>query len=236
MYLIRISLAFTCLAFIALILTPITLLRPKHRNNMGDISQIAARFMRWYWGIKLQVEHGERLEPNVPSVLIANHQDTYDVFFAVNLVKHGTVTLAKWEMFYIPFVGPLFYLAGNILIKRQNKEKAQKALNLAAKKMQHDNLSVLMFPEGTRNWGEPLPFKLGAFKLAIEAQAPVQPICFALRKTTKQSKIWPPHTIYVKCLEPVPTIGLTQDDAAELVSRCQKLVEEGSRTITEANA
>lgn len=236
MYPIRISLAFVCLALLALSLTPITLIRPKHRNNMGDISQICGRFMLWYWGADLKIENPERLEPNKPSIMVANHQDTHDIFFAVNIVKHGTVTLGKWEMVYIPFIGWLYYLAGNILIKRTNKTKAQKALSIAAKKMQKDNLSVLIFPEGTRNWGKPLPFKLGAFKLAIEAQAPIQPICFSLRHLTMDFTKWCSGTVRVKCLEPIPTRGLTQDDAPELASRCQALIEAQSIKISQTDA
>jgi len=226
MYPIRISLAFILLALLALLLTPLVILRPMHRNNMGDISQICGRFMLWYWGADLKVENPEKLEPNQPTVFIANHQDTHDIFFAVNIIQHGTVTLGKWEMVYIPFIGWLFYLAGNILIKRSNKSKAQKALSIAAKKMKKDNLSVLIFPEGTRNWGKPLPFKLGAFKLAIEAQAPIQPVCFSLRHITMDFKKWCSGTVTVKCLEPIPTSGLTQDDAIALAERCQALIEQ----------
>jgi 1-acyl-sn-glycerol-3-phosphate acyltransferase len=182
--------------------------------------------MLWYWGADIKIEHSERLQPDAPSVIVANHQDTHDIFFAVNVIKQGTVILGKWEMLYIPFIGWLFYTAGNILIKRSNKAKAQKALSLAAKKMQEDNLSVFIFPEGTRNWGKPLPFKLGAFKLAIEAQAPIQPVCFSLRHITMDFKKWCSGTVYVKCLEPIPTLGLTQDDASELAKRCQTLIEE----------
>lgn len=226
MYLIRISLAFVCLTFISFALIPLVIFRPMHRNNMGDVSQICGRFMLWFWGADIQIEHPERLSPEQPTVLIANHQDTQDIFFAVNAIKHGTVTLGKWEMLYLPFIGGLFYLAGNIVIKRSNKEKAQKALSVAAKKMKEEKLSVLIFPEGTRNWGKPLPFKLGAFKLAIEAQVPIQPVCFSLRHITMDYTKWCTGTVKATCLEPIETTGLTEADAAELAHRCQVLIEE----------
>ena len=225
MYLIRVSLAFVCLGLISFSLIPIVLFRPMHRNNMGLVSQVCGRFMLWYWGADIKIEHPERLSPQQPCVLIANHQDTHDIFFAVNAIKRGTVTLGKWEMLYLPFIGGLFYLAGNIVIKRSNKQKAQKALTVAANKMKDEKLSVLIFPEGTRNWGKPLPFKLGAFKLAIEAQVPIQPVCFSLRHITMDFRKWCSGTVYVKCLEPIDTKGLTDDDAAELASRCQTLIE-----------
>ncbi|NVK37453.1 MAG: 1-acyl-sn-glycerol-3-phosphate acyltransferase [Gammaproteobacteria bacterium] len=226
MYPLRISLAFILLALMALVLTPIAIFRPMHRNNMADISRICGRFMLWYWGADIKIEHEERLQPDQPCVMIANHQDTQDIFFAISIIRNGTVTLGKWEMIYIPFIGWLYYLAGNILIKRSNKEKAQKALSLAGKKMKKNRLSVLIFPEGTRNWGEPLPFKLGAFKLAIEAQVPIQPICFSLRHITMDYKKWCTGTVKVKCLEPISTQGMTQEDAVELAVHCRKLIEQ----------
>ena len=232
MYLIRISLAFVCLALIALALTPLAIFRPMHRNNMADISQVCGRFMLWYWGADLKIENPERLSPEKPCVMIANHQDTHDIFFAVNIIKHGTVTMGKWEMLYVPFIGLLFFLAGNIVIKRSNKEKAQKALSIAGKKMKQDQLSVLIFPEGTRNWGKPLPFKLGAFKLAIEAQVPIQPVCFSLRHITMDFKKWCSGTIRVKCLDPIETTGLSEKDAAQLASRCQTLIEQECKNIS----
>lgn len=225
MYSIRVSLAFVILALTALSLIPLAVLRPRHRNNMGDISRIVTKIMTLYWGVKFEYENEERLSPNETSIIIANHQDTQDMFFAESAIRHGTVSLGKWEVIYIPFIGQLFYLAGNIMIKRSNKEKAQKALSLAAKKVVDSNLSLLIFPEGTRNWGKPLPFKLGAFKLAIEAGVPIQPVCYSLRDKTMDYSKYRSGTIKIKCLDPISTKGLTQDDAIDLAIRCRKMME-----------
>jgi len=225
MYPLRIVFGFITLAILAAILTPIALLRPGNTNNMGDICQIVSRVLFAYWGARLEIENEERLTPEQPSILISNHQDTEDMFFAESIVKRGTVALGKWELLYIPFIGWLFFLAGNIVIKRAKKEKAQHALGLAAKKMREKDVSLLIFPEGTRNWGKPLPFKLGAFRLAIEAQVPIQPICFSLRQHTMSYNKWQSGTVKVKCLEPISTLGLTQNDAVALANRCQNLIE-----------
>jgi len=234
MYPLRIVCGFIVLATLAAVLTPVTLLRPKHRNNMGDICSAVTRVLYAYWGAKLEIENEHRLTPDQPSIIISNHQDTEDMFFAESIIKRGTVTLGKWELLYIPFIGWLFFLAGNIAIKRAKKDKAQQALSVAARKMQEDNLSVLIFPEGTRNWGKPLPFKLGAFKLAIEAQAPIQPVCFSLRQNTMNYNKWGSGTVKVKCLDPISTVGLTQDDAIDLAKRCQTLIETQCIEITQS--
>lgn len=225
MYSLRVSIGFVVLALTALCLIPLTLVRPFHRNNMGDISNIVGRVTALYWGVKYEYENEERLTPETSSILIANHQDTQDMFFAVTAIRRGTVSLGKWEVLYIPFIGQIFYLGGNIMIKRSNKEKAQKALSKAAKTLKEKSLSLLIFPEGTRNWTKPLPFKLGAFKLAIEAGVPIQPVCYSLRDKTMDYSKYRSGTIKVKCLEPISTEGLTQDDALDLAIRCRKLME-----------
>lgn len=225
MYSIRVSIGFVIFALTALCLIPLTILRPRHRNNMGDICTVIGKVNALYWGVKYEFENEERLSPDSSSIIIANHQDTHDMFFAVSAIRRGTVSLGKWEVIYIPFIGQLFYLGGNIMIKRSNKEKSQKALSIAAKTLIEKNLSLLIFPEGTRNWTKPLPFKLGAFKLAIEAGVPIQPVCFSLRDKTMDYSKFHSGTVKARCLEPISTEGLTQDDALDLAIRCRKLME-----------
>ena len=234
MYSIRVSVAFILLALTALALTPMTIIRPFHRNNMGDICTVVTKVMGWYWGVKFEYENGERLTATSPTIFIANHQDTQDMFFGEALIRPGTVSLGKWEVLYIPFIGLLYFLAGNIVIKRANKEKAQKALSIAAEKMNKKDLSVLIFPEGTRNWGKPLPFKLGAFKLAIEAGVPIQPICVSLRHKTMDYGQFRSGVVKIKCLDPISTEGLTQDDAVELAVQCRKLIESECIELTKS--
>lgn len=225
LYPFRLALAFVFLALIALTFIPLAMLRPMHRNNMGDLCIFITNFYAKYWGVTYEVVHPERLEPKQASVIISNHQDTEEMFFAERLIQHGTVALGKWELMYIPFIGWAFYLAGNILVKRQHKDKAQLALSKAVHYMKAKNLSVMIFPEGTRNWGKPLPFKLGAFKLAIEAQAPIQPVVCSLRPLTMNYNKLKSGTVKIKCLDPISTEGLTQDDAIGLAVKCRKLME-----------
>ena len=118
------------------------------------------------------------------------------------------------------------------MVKRQNKEKAKQALGIAARKMLDKKLNVIIFPEGTRNWGKPLPFKLGAFNLAIEAQAPIQPVAYARYPEVLDQKKFRTGTVKIKCLEPISTVGLTQDDAKALAEKCQRMIEEESLRLT----
>lgn len=231
-YRLRLTVAYVLLALVALALLPLVFIRPMHRNNMGDICIAAFEVFKRYWGITLDVEHPERLEPKQATVIIANHQSNEDLFFCMRLIRKGTVAMAKWELVYIPFIGAVFLLAGNIMVKREQRDKAKQALEKSAKKMTDKNLSLVIFPEGTRNYGKPLPFKLGAFKLAIEAQAPIQPVAFAWHSKTLNYNRFKSGVLKMHCMEPISTLGLTQDDAPELARRCQQLIEEETNRLT----
>lgn len=232
LYPIRLFISYILLALFALTMLPLIILRPMHRNNMGDICIAAFEVFKRYWGITLNITHPERLDPKQATVIISNHQSTEDIFFCMRLVRKGTVALVKWELIYVPFIGAIFFLASNIMVKREHRDKAKLALEKAANKMIQKKLNVVIFPEGTRNWGEPLPFKLGAFKLAIEAQAPIQPVAYAWHSKTLNYNRLKSGTLKMSCLEPISTEGLTQDDAESLAKRCQQLIEDETNRIT----
>jgi lysophosphatidate acyltransferase len=60
-----------------------------------------------------------------------------------------------------------------------------------------------------------LPFKYGAFRLAIEAQVPIVPVVFSSYKTIynaekeSNSYYWRRGCVTIKCLEPIDTKGMT---------------------------
>jgi 1-acyl-sn-glycerol-3-phosphate acyltransferase len=82
--------------------------------------------------------------------------------------------------------------------------------------------SLLMFPEGTRSrTGELLPFKKGAFVLAIKAQAPVVPTAIfgAARAMQPGSPLIWPTTVRVHFGAPIETTGLELGDRDRLAER-----------------
>jgi lysophosphatidate acyltransferase len=73
-------------------------------------------------------------------------------------------------------------LSGTIFIDRTNRRTAVAAFDGAAAEMQKYRQSVFIFPEGTRSYFEQpdlLPFKKGAFHLAVQAKVPIVPVVVA---------------------------------------------------------
>lgn len=117
-----------------------------------------------------------------PAVFIANHQTELDVLMlGCMFPKYCSVT-AKSSLKHVPFLGWFMRLSGTIFIDRKNAKDAREAMKGAADEIQQKQQSVYMFPEGTRSYAkEPglLPFKKGAFHLAVQAGVPVVPIVVA---------------------------------------------------------
>lgn len=73
-------------------------------------------------------------------------------------------------------------LSKTVFIDRGNRETARAAFDGASRAMNEDKQSVYIFPEGTRSYTlhpEMLPFKKGAFHLAVQAKVPIVPIVVA---------------------------------------------------------
>jgi lysophosphatidate acyltransferase len=92
------------------------------------------------------------------------------------VIPNYTGVAKKEILFVFPF-GPAAWLGGIVFINRQNKKAAYKTLATCKKLMIEEKVKIMMYPEGTRNQdGGFLPFKKGAFNMAIETQAPIIPL------------------------------------------------------------
>lgn len=117
-----------------------------------------------------------------PAVLVGNHQTELDVLMLGSIFPRNCTVTAKASLKKIPFLGWFMTLSNSIFIDRGNAKDARQALKGAGEEIARRSQSVYVFPEGTRSYSdEPIlmPFKKGAFHLAIEAGAPIVPCVVA---------------------------------------------------------
>ncbi len=132
-------------------------------------------FCRWFnqlqkiTGVKIE-QRGLDNSQGIPNaVYISNHQSVFDFVTTPGMLRPRTVSLGKKSLAWIPFFGQLYWITGNILIDRENKSKARNTIQQVADAIHSRDLSVWVYPEGTRSKGRGLlPFKTGAFRMAIE--------------------------------------------------------------------
>ena len=90
-----------------------------------------------------------------------------------------TSVSAKKSLKNVPFLGWFMSLSGTVFIDRVDRSQALKAFEGAATEMTEHGQNVFIFPEGTRSYAEKpvlLPFKKGAFHLAVQAGVDILPV------------------------------------------------------------
>lgn len=142
-----------------------------------------AFIMRFATGVTFEVDDPNNyLGSTRPAVFIGNHQTELDVLMlGAMFPKYCSVT-AKSSLKKVPFLGWFMALSGSIFIDRKNSKDAREAMQGAANEIRAKRQSVYMFPEGTRSYTKDptlLPFKKGAFHLAVQAGVPIVPVVVA---------------------------------------------------------
>jgi lysophosphatidate acyltransferase len=177
---------------------------------------------------EMPVEGEEKFETFRPSVVTVNHQSNLDIVLWARFFPRQTVVVGKKQIKKIPVFGYIFQGTKNILIDRENPERARRSLEDAAGRIRAERLNVWMAPEGHRNLGaEMLRFKKGAFHLAIAAQVPVLPVVVGPVWTVFDGRraMARPGRVEVRILDPIPTAGLRETDVDALCARVRAAME-----------
>lgn len=200
------------------------LFNPRNPTNVARFAHIFGVILTPLFGIKVITRQSKAVKNLGSSVYIANHQNNFDVLAAGDVVQYKTVTVGKKSLAWIPFFGQLYYLTGNILLDRDNKSKARDTLSQIVDIMNKKDISIWMFPEGTRSRGRGLlPFKTGAFRTAIAAKVPIIPICISDTTKIKLNR-WNNGYIIVEMMDPIETKALTKEDVKGLMDHCYQIM------------
>ncbi|KFQ31205.1 1-acyl-sn-glycerol-3-phosphate acyltransferase alpha, partial [Mesitornis unicolor] len=210
---------FNCwIVTMATVLSPFVALRGRSVENMKVLRAVILPLKHFY-GIKLQVQGSEHLNTEGPYVIVCNHQASLDLLGMVEVIPDRCVPIAKKELMYLGTVGWACWLTGIIFIDRHRREDAIDVISQTARTMRRENLRVLVYPEGTRNPDKPmLPFKRGAFHLAVQAQVPIFPIVISPYRDfySSKDKKFTTGTCTIRVLPRVETQGLSPKDVPEL--------------------
>lgn len=170
-------------------------------------------------GATVTVRGGEQLDPDRNYVFVSNHRsylDTATLFFFAGR-KMGLV--AKRELLKVPVFGQGMNFVNIIAIDRSNPERAMRSME-KARQVMASGCSFGVFVEGTRAMpGELLPFKKGAFHLALQTNSPIIPV--AIKNTDwmmgKRTGVAFAGEIEMVLLPPIETSDLGADGIPELI-------------------
>jgi 1-acyl-sn-glycerol-3-phosphate acyltransferase len=201
----------------------------KHRGRIYDWAAHSwARWMIWASGSRIKIEGLEHLPLDRPQIIASNHQSWYDVWALAAIIPKRYRFIAKEELRRVPLFGLAWASAGHISIDRKDRSKAIRALDEAAELMRTDKSSVVIFPEGTRSpTGELLPFKKGAFMMALRTGIEIVPAAVIGSRAVQKKGDWRvrPGTIIVRFGPPIDTSRYDEAHREELMLVVRESIE-----------
>ncbi len=174
-------------------------------------------------GLRFEVIGEENLPIDRPFVAMAKHQSQWETYFLQYFLAPAKIVLKK-ELLSIPVFGWGLKLTDPIAIDRSTPKKALKQIQTQGMQSIKDDISVLIFPEGTRiPTGEVGKYARGGANIAVGSGAPIVPIA------VNAGLYWPadkflkyPGTIKVVIGKPIET---EDKSSRELTAQTQDWIE-----------
>lgn len=211
------------LAFLALLVTF------NSKSAMWVAHKIWTPFIMFVLGAKMTVKGLENIDKSKNYIILANHTSNLDIPMLTAGLPLVFYYVAKKEMQKIPLLGWIMTAAGIVFIDRTNKMKAIRSMKIAGNKIKKGK-NVMIFPEGTFDGSEGLlPFKKGAFHLALHAQTDILPIAIV-----NAEEVWPEYTnlqlkpgkVELRIGKPISTKGLTKEGIDDISNVTRHTIEE----------
>lgn len=159
-------------------------------------------------GCRLTTEGLAHLDRPGPHVIVANHASYADAPALLAVLPGDVRFVAKREVLSWPVIGAFVRKAGYVTVERFEQGQSVADAGKIARVLE-EGASVLVFPEGTFTSAAGLrPFRLGAFKTAVEAGVPVVPVALrGTRKALRRTWLPRPLPIHVWAGEPIAAEG-----------------------------
>lgn len=216
------------LLIISCAIIPPMLLKGRCNGNIFWCKQVLLLGSKIF-GISAKVCHLENLITDKSCVIISNHQSSLDLLGMGRIFPPRCSFLAKRILLYTGPLGFALWLAGGLFIDRSKRKESASILEKAGIEIKKNKLQVWIFPEGTRNCsGTMLPFKKGAFNLAVSTGIPIQPIVFSSYKHFYDpiNCICRPGNFTIDILPPINTTTFSLNDVSELAVKTRSQMME----------
>ena len=222
---------FICLTLMLILYVPLLIIR-NDRTRMKVIYIFNKIFLRWIWstftGLWVTVQGREKIKEESVYVFVCNHSNMLDIPFTGSCIEHYYKPLVKKELLSFPVLGPLLRMT-SLGVDRKSPESRRATFEKMVTSLK-GGLSLLIFPEGTRN-RTPEPTKEfydGAFKAAIAAQANVAPIVLINIRHLQpvDSNLVYPGRVTMRFLDPISTVGMTEADTESLKDRVRGMISD----------
>jgi 1-acyl-sn-glycerol-3-phosphate acyltransferase len=180
-------------------------------------------------GIPIRVDYRFQPDPKQVYVFCANHFSYLDIAVLGVIIKNYYAFVGKSEVKHIPLLG---YMFAKLHVQVDRSQPNSRAYSLAKSiRVLASGRSIAIFPEGgirATELPKMVPFKDGAFTMAIQQQVPIVPITLLnnyqiLPDRSPVRFHWHPLRAIVH--PPISTTGLTPDDLERLKEETYKVID-----------
>jgi len=148
---------------------------PSRYRALSKWAQFCMWWLRLTVKVTIKVEGGENI-CSEPCVIASNHQSTWETLAFQTVFPPHTWVLKK-ELLSIPVFGWNLAMLSPIVIKRRDKFRAMKQVIKQGNDRLNNNISVVIFPEGTRQPHKKLGrYQNGAVAIAKKSGKRIQPV------------------------------------------------------------
>lgn len=181
--------------------------------------------------IRVHITGMEKLPPEQKLLFAGNHLSNFDPILSwYAFRKWQPAFVSKPENFKTPIFGRIIRKCCFMPIDRENPRNAIVTINRAAKLLKKQEVSIGVYPEGTRSKsGELLPFHNGVFKIAQKASAPIAVL--SVNGTEHISKNIPLRKtdVYLDILEVIPAEEVMSSKTEILGQRLREALEQNRK-------
>lgn len=148
-------------------------------DKAARITKAWARFLLWMSACWVTVKGKEYLAPKQAVVYAANHASYLDAIVLTAVLPFHTRFVGKKELFSTPIIRTFMQKLGHISVDRLDLAKGLEDAKQLENQLKAGH-AILIFPEGTFGYAAGLrPFRLGAFKAAVETNTAICPIALS---------------------------------------------------------
>ncbi len=183
--------------------------------------QLHARLIVFLSGIRVKVIRNYQPDKNKTYLICPNHISYLDIVVTYVAFPHYFHFMGKAELERVPLFN-IFFKRMNIGVNRASRSASHKAYLRAGSDLQN-HISIAIFPEATIPPCNPQlgPMKNGAFKLAVENQVSILPVCYVdhwklLPDSPRRIFGGRPGIARVVIDKPVEVKGLTLEDVPQI--------------------
>jgi len=217
--------------FLSLVILVILLPRPRNPSN-GELAARILRMASYPISLTFTIDGEEKLHNQSAAVLLLNHQSSLDLMSLMEIwpIMKMASPVAKRSLLYTgAWFGLAAWLAGVTFIQRGSKE-GRESLDKLGEEARTKGTKLVVFPEGTRNPAKDLallPFKKGAFHVALNAGLPILPVVISPYDfLDHETRSFLPGKVRIRVLDRIETDGYSKESMDSLVKEARDVMSE----------